>query len=355
MSLNEDIVLGALLVGTWANSALYTIEVIQAVYYYRNFKYDNWMLKLLVSSTIAIDSVSMIANYASVYLYTITHWVLFFQEIWRICRTSIGQFFPLYLFATGTVAALVQSFLAIRYWLLTRNKFITFILFLFITVAAGGAFASGLTLAMFPEYTNREKAVIPATTWLITEAVADVSIASALLWEIRKAKSSFKETRRRACDLLKRLMTQTIQTGTAGATIALAVLVSFLANKASNVPTGIAYTLGRVYCITMLANLNGRPIRKAWSGRGTSSGANPETRGERGNQERSEGGDEYGGIHVLRTAVVHIDPPQQLSKGSFKTNPDQGLPDDSPTGEKEMTVNDSASYYSKKKQDLFAA
>ncbi|KAJ7237764.1 hypothetical protein C8J57DRAFT_1529025 [Mycena rebaudengoi] len=350
MSLNEDIVLGALLVGTWANSALYTVEVIQTVYYYRNFKHDNWMLKLLVSSAIAIDSVSMIANYASVYLVTQS----LTGEIWRICRTSIGQFFPLYLFATGTVAALVQGFLAIRYWLLTRNKFITFTLFLFIMVAAGGAFATGLTIAIFPEYTNREKAVIPATTWLITEAVADVSIASALLWEIRKAKTSFKETRRRACDLLNRLMTQTIQTGTAGATIALAVLVSFLANKGSNVPTGIAYTLGRVYCITMLANLNGRPIRKQWSGRGTSSGANPETRCERGNQERSEGGDEYGGIHVLRTAVVHIDPPQQLSMGSFKTNPEQGLPDDSPTGEKEMTVNDSASYYSKKKQDLFA-
>ncbi|KAJ7281073.1 hypothetical protein C8J57DRAFT_1501264 [Mycena rebaudengoi] len=338
MSLNEDIILGALLVGTWA---LYTVVAIQTVYYYRNFKHDNWMLKLLVSSTIAIDSVSMIANYASVYLVTQS----LTGEIWRICRTSIGQFFPLYLFATGTVSALVQSFLAARYWLLTRNKFITFILFLFITVATGGAFASGLTIALFPEYTHREKAVIPATTWLITEAVTDISIASALLWELRKAKTS----------LLNRLMTQTIQTGTAGATIALAVLVAFLANKGSNVPTGIAYTLGRIYCITMLANLNGRPTRKAWSGRGTSSGANPETRGERGNQERSEGGDEYGGIHVHRTAVVHIDTPKQLSKGSFKTNPDQGLPDDSPTAEIEMAVNDSASYYSKKKQDLFAA
>ncbi|KAJ7277099.1 hypothetical protein C8J57DRAFT_1713604 [Mycena rebaudengoi] len=299
MSFNADIVLGALLVGTWANSALYTVEVIQAVYFYRNFKHDNWMLKLLVSSAIAIDSVSMIANYASVYLFE-----------------------TLYLVATGVVTALVQSFLAGRYWLLTRSKFITIALFFFITVAAGGAFACGVTLAIFPEYKNRRKVTIPAFFWLISEAVTDISIASALLWEFRKAKSSFKETRRRVCDLLNRLVAQTIQTGTAGATIALAVLVAFLVNKESNVPTGIAYTLGRVYCITMLANLNGRKIRKQWSGRGTSSGANPETRGERGNQERSEGDDEYGGIHVHRTALVHIDtPPQELSIGPFKTNP----------------------------------
>ncbi|KAJ7675303.1 hypothetical protein B0H14DRAFT_3908891 [Mycena olivaceomarginata] len=324
MSFNVDIVLGALLVGTWANSVLYTVEVIQAAYYYRHFKHDNWMLKLLVSSAIAIDAVSMIANYASVYLYTITHWgdLAYLQnQYW---------FDPLFLFATGAVAALAKSSLAARYWLLTRNKFITLTLFCLITVATGGAFACGVTIAIFPEYTNRRKVIIPGTTWLITEAVTDISIASALLWEFRKAKSSFKETR----SLLKRLVAQTIQSGTAGASMALAVLVAFLANKESNVPTGIAYGLGRVYCITMLANLNSRKTGK--------------------NVVRLAYvfGDEYGGIHVHRTAVVHIDTPQELSTDTFKTN---GLPDDSSAIEIEITVNNSASYSSKKKQDLFAA
>ena len=93
----------------------------------------------------------------------------------------------------------------------------------------------------------------------------------------------------------------------------------FLANKQSNggflglplsipcshipVPSGIAYVLGRVYCITMvrtnetlcvgdasqdlkLANLNGRKRGRTWSSWATSSGANLDTRG---NQERSEG------------------------------------------------------------------
>ncbi|KAJ7854137.1 hypothetical protein B0H14DRAFT_3136624 [Mycena olivaceomarginata] len=166
----------------------------------------------------------------------------------------------------------------------------------------------------------------------------------------------------------QRLVAQTIQSGTAGASMALAVLVAFLANKESNggflglplsipgshipVPTGIAYGLGRVYCITMLANLNSRKTGKTWSGWRMSSGANLETRGERGNQERSEGRDEYGGIHVHRTAVVHIDTPQELSTDTFKTN---GLPDDSSAIEIEITVNNSASYSSKKKQHLFAA
>ncbi|KAF7368057.1 hypothetical protein MSAN_00871600 [Mycena sanguinolenta] len=357
MSFNVDTVLGALLVGTWGNSVLYTIEVIQAcgskfhgeemlnllqaAYYYRHFKHDdNWKLKLLVSSAIAIDSVSMVANYASVYLYIIIHW----GEIWRIYRTSIGQFDPLYVLSTGIVAALAQSFLTARYWLLARNKFITVILFFFIIVAAGGAFAGGVTLAVFPKYKDRNKATIPATTWLITEAVTDISIAAALLWELRKVKSSFKQTR----SLVKRLVAQTIQTGSAGASVALAVFVAFLANKESNVPTGIAYILGRVYCITMLANLNNRKTVNTWSSRATSSVANLEIRGERGDQERSEGG-----IHVHRTAMVHIETAQECSTGSVKTNPGQGIPDDSLAVE--TTATDSASYSSKKKQDLFAA
>jgi hypothetical protein len=72
-----------------------------------------------------------------------------------------------------------------------------------------------------------------------------------------------------------------------------------------------------VYCITMvctsinilcigvvsknlkLANLNNRKIGTTWSGSLTSSSMNPETRGGRGNQERSDGGDEYSGMRAF--------------------------------------------------------
>ncbi|KAJ6529130.1 hypothetical protein DFH09DRAFT_1185255 [Mycena vulgaris] len=329
MSLKLDSILGPLLVGTWANSILYSVEVILAAYYYRHFKHDNWMLKLLVTSAIVIDSVSMIANYASVYL----------NQYWPL---------PLYILATGVVAALAQGFLAARYWLLTKNKFITLILFLFITVAIGGVFASAVTITIFPGYHDRGNVVIPATISLVTEAVTDTSITLALLLEFRKVKSSFKETR----SLVNRLVVQTIQTGAAGSTIVLAILVTFLADNESNVPTGISYCLGRVYCLTMLANLNIRQTGNTRSSMGTSSGVNLGTHGERRNQAQSEGGDDNGGI---RGFLVHINPLQKvISMGSFKTNPGQGHPDDSPAAEIEMTVNDSASYSSKKGQDLFA-
>ncbi|KAJ6545625.1 hypothetical protein B0H19DRAFT_1267024 [Mycena capillaripes] len=173
-----------------------------------------------------------------------------------LVATWASSFDPLYVFTTGAVAALAQSFLAARYWLLSRNKFITLILFFFITVAAGGAFASGAAIAIFHQFVDRWKVVIPATIWLVTGAVTDISIALVLVLELRKVGSAFKETR----SLVNRLVAQSIQTGTAGATVALVVLVTYLSNNQSNVPTSIAYCMGRVYCITMLANLNNRKI-----------------------------------------------------------------------------------------------
>jgi len=49
---------------------------------------------------------------------------------------------------------------------------------------------------------------------------------------------------------------------------------------------------------------------------GTSSGANPGTRGERGNQARSEGGDDYGGIRgFLIHALLTLTQLLQMSTG----------------------------------------
>ncbi|KAJ7301660.1 hypothetical protein DFH08DRAFT_946004 [Mycena albidolilacea] len=58
-----DTVTDALLVGTWVNSLLYTVEIIQVARYYHNFKSDGWMLKLFVGFTCAVDALGMIGNY----------------------------------------------------------------------------------------------------------------------------------------------------------------------------------------------------------------------------------------------------------------------------------------------------
>ncbi|KAF7336917.1 hypothetical protein MVEN_02128000 [Mycena venus] len=338
MSLSSlDTVTGALLVGTWVSSLLYTVEIFQLAYYYRHFKNDGWMLKLFVSLTCAVDAVAMIGNYAGVYLYTITHAGdagYLVDQNWPV---------PLSLFTTGIVAASVQLFLVIRYWKLTKKIFITLILLLFILIAISGAFVSGVEVTIFPAFADRGKVKIPVTTWLVSEAVTDISITTALIWEFRQAKAAFKGTR---SSILNRLVAQTVQTGAACATIAFATLITYLLHNESNVPVGIAYCLGRVYVITMLANLNIRQSGRTRSSRGTSSSVNDQRARLGVRAAQTEGSEEYGGIQFRR--MVYTDNSQDFSL-SFKSHPDQTQTNESPADDIEMMVNDSASYSFNKK------
>ncbi|KAJ6626079.1 hypothetical protein B0H10DRAFT_572071 [Mycena sp. CBHHK59/15] len=320
---------------------LLSIEMKQAFYYYTNFPNDNWMLKCLVTTVLTVDAVSVLSNYASVYLYCITHWgepTYLQNQYWPV---------PLYLFATGLVASLVQSFLAVRYWNLSKNKLVTPILFLLILSAIGGAFSSAVTIATFPTYAERSKVRIPGTIFLVSEAVTDLSIALALIFEFRRIKTNFKETK----SLLNRLVVKTLQTGAAGATLALAAVIAFLIDNETNVPTGIAYCLGRIYCLTLLSNLNFRTSRKATSNKDTSSGR---VSGSRANRGATQTMDDYGGIHVYKSAVVHIDRPKS-------SRPDFSAPclsaenpvDQNSAVEIEIQVNDGESYHSKN-PDLFS-
>ncbi|KAJ7488432.1 hypothetical protein FB451DRAFT_1227278 [Mycena latifolia] len=337
-----DIVIGALLVGTWVGSLLYTVQIHQVVYYFGHFKNDNWMLKTLVIFAGIFDATGMIANYAGVYLYAVTHWgdeLYLSKQYWPV---------PLFTICTCIVSSVVQTFLIVRYWLLTKNWFVSGILMLFMLAALAAGLTSGITLAIFTAFKDRAKVKVSATIWFVSEATVDVLIAAALLFKLRKVKTSFKETE----SLLNRLTIQTIQTGAGGATLALATLIAYLLNNESNAEIGIAICLGRVNMLTLLFNLNVRKVRRGGS-RTTSSGGNLSTRDERITAARSEA-EEYGGIHIYRSALVRIDTRTDYPAGTYKSHP--GQDGSTPvSGDVEMTVRDSTQYTGKKQPMLLPA
>ncbi|KAJ6450052.1 hypothetical protein C8R45DRAFT_1224203 [Mycena sanguinolenta] len=247
-----DAITGALLIGTWASSLLYMVEILQAVHYFRTFKNDNWKLKSYVAVTFAIDTISAVADYACVYLYTITHagdLVYLSKQNWPV---------PLHVICTTTVALLVQSFLALLYWRFTHNTIIICFLSILILAAFGGGLASGLTTLLFPAFKDRNKVRISGTVWIVTQAAADLIIAGALFLELTKAKSVF-QGQRHVNNMLNRLVLHIIQSGTVTAMIAVLALIIFLIHDETNIPVGILYTSGRVYVLSMLINLNIRP------------------------------------------------------------------------------------------------
>ncbi|KAJ7839682.1 hypothetical protein B0H14DRAFT_2786501 [Mycena olivaceomarginata] len=295
-----DTITGALLIGTWANSFLYMAELMQARYYFRHFKHDDWKLKTFVSVAFLVDTVSTVGDYACVYLYTIKHAgdpVYLAVQNWGI---------PLYLFTTAIIAILVQSFLVVRYWWFTRNILVALLNCFLIIVAFGGSMTVGVIIAMFPAFRERDKVKIPATIWLVTEAVADLSIAAAMLWELRKARPTLNESR----SVLDRLVALTIRTGTASATLAVAALIAFLLRDDNNVSVGIAYTLGRVYVLSMLANLNVRRSGRSASVDKMSSPAGLDTL----TFPSSASTDEFRSSHLPHTTFqVDIDPKQDVT------------------------------------------
>ncbi|KAJ7767099.1 hypothetical protein B0H14DRAFT_3509869 [Mycena olivaceomarginata] len=168
-----DAITGALLIGTWASSLLYTAEMYQAMYYCRHFKNDNWRLKC--QSPSLIDTCALLNDYA----YTITHvtQAYFANQNWTIPGIRFHDC-PLSPFQS-------QIYLVARYWKLPL------ILAAGAQTIFGGSFTCGFMVAVFPAFEDRDKLKIPAILWLITEAAADIGIAVALLWEFPENETDF--------------------------------------------------------------------------------------------------------------------------------------------------------------------
>ncbi|KIK61861.1 hypothetical protein GYMLUDRAFT_243031 [Collybiopsis luxurians FD-317 M1] len=243
-----DDLLGTILLGTWVCSMLYAEVLRDTWFYFKNFPKDSLFLKALVAATVLCDSVSLAADYADVYLNMVSHWgdqTFIVKQYWPV---------TLYLCTTGITAALVQGFLAIRYYTLTRNWIFVLVTFALIACALATSEATATTFALHPDYSDRYRGRIPVIMWMTTTAVADIVISVALILQLYSMKTSFSNTE----SAIKRLIRQTIQTGTASSAIAICVLVSFLVNNSSNIETMFAFILGRVYVLTLLSNVNMR-------------------------------------------------------------------------------------------------
>ncbi|KAJ7885463.1 hypothetical protein B0H13DRAFT_1889582 [Mycena leptocephala] len=292
---------------------LYMAELMQARYYFRHFKHDDWKLKTFVSVAFLVDTVSTVGDYACVYLiYQRRDPVYLADQNWGV---------PLYLFTTAIIAILVQSFLVVRYWWLCYAVVCLLAHPVVLTVRRaqfGGSMAVGVIIAMFPAFSERDKVKIPATIWLVTEAVADLSIAAAMLWELRKARPTLNESR----SVLDRLVALTIRTGTASATLAVAALIAY-----------------RVYAWARFANLN---VRR--SGRSASLGTD-EMSSPAGLDALTfpsfAATDEFRSSHIPHTTVqVDIDPKQDVTlTGTMQWAKNVG--DDSRTAEIETTPSNS--------------
>ncbi|KAK0484608.1 hypothetical protein IW261DRAFT_848153 [Armillaria novae-zelandiae] len=286
----QDKLLGSLVVGSYVNAMLYILEVIQVIYFFNHYRRDRPLVKAGIIISLVMDTVCTVSQFACVYLYCVTNWgdeSYVFDQYWPI---------PTYLLSTGVTTAVVQSFLIYRFWSLTRQWIISGILGLGVLTSAAGIIATAAAQIMYPQYTERYKGRVYVTVWLIASAACDVCIAVSLTFQLRNMKPTFQESKR----VINRLIGSVISTGTASTIVAIVILIVFLQNPMTNVSTGVAFCLGRLYSLTMLYSLNKRNALRAEGSSGHSSGR--QDRAVNINTELFS----TGGIHVHRTARIDI-------------------------------------------------
>ncbi|KAK7040333.1 hypothetical protein VNI00_009801 [Paramarasmius palmivorus] len=198
--------------------------------------------------------------------------------------------------------------------------------------AMAGSIATAVIIIQHPTYDQRDTVRIPVTIWLGLSAVTDVSITAILIFTLHRMKTTIRKTR----NLIKRLTTLAIQTGSPGSVVASIALIIYLNDTESNILTT---TLS-----TQLHNLNSRAYVRQLGAR-TTQGAEDTTMhlavGDtflRGFQtsEAADTRDEairmslrfiYDNIltrhpvDVHRTAVLHIDEQKSVALDHVESTP----------------------------------
>ncbi|KAF5378980.1 hypothetical protein D9757_009129 [Collybiopsis confluens] len=225
MKLNLSDLLGTLLLATWITSMLYAVIIKETWFYFKTFPQDRLILKIHVGLVVLGDTASLVGTRVLV------------------------QYFPL-----GPRPELpdIQIFCSDSELALLDIQ----------PVADGLGGACEATAAIFiiwPDYSERHRAKATVITWLTSSAATDVFISLALVWQLFSIKTSFSQTE----GTIKRLIRQTVQTGSASSIIAICTLIAFLKGNSSNVEALLAYLLEKIYVLTLLTNLNMRKLSHA--------------------------------------------------------------------------------------------
>ncbi|KAF8218171.1 hypothetical protein K438DRAFT_19755 [Mycena galopus ATCC 62051] len=286
----RDTEFGTSLLGSWLGSLFCGVAFSQAYHYFSNFPNDTLLRKGFVTASLFFCVLGLVGEYVDVYKPTVTLWgnpAVLLDETWSV---------PLYTISNALVGIIVNSFLISRFYSLSKNILISVVLCLIALLAFIMAFISVL---LYRGVANIQKALPLALVWTISSAVADVSIATSLVWTLRGMRSTSTDTNR----LIRRVILIAIQNGCTTSLLAIGGMIASIILPNSNVAEVFLFQLGPAFVCTLLSNFNLREAGK--------SGSRTQT-----NLPNLNTTIVIDGIHVLRTAIVTTD--GEIEMGSRK-------------------------------------
>ncbi|KAJ7627266.1 hypothetical protein FB45DRAFT_920919 [Roridomyces roridus] len=246
-----SLTIGCLLIASWANIVLFTLEAVQAYTYFRRYPKDTCFNRVFVISALASDTMTVIACLSVNYLYLVTHWG---SETYIQTQPSI---FCIYILGTGITATIVQIWLTrmvFSLYVLTKQWIWPPIIVLFILAGLAGSSATAIYTFINTSYSGREAVVKFVTLWLSGCAAADIMITGLLVWTFRTLETDFVNT----AELLHRLSLTSLRNGSITTLMTIINIVVFKLQPQTNAAVMIEMTIGRIYTLSMLANLNNR-------------------------------------------------------------------------------------------------
>ncbi|ESK96156.1 hypothetical protein Moror_7297 [Moniliophthora roreri MCA 2997] len=263
----------SLLLGAMFNWALWGVLGCQTYLYHIYFPNDKAAFKYLIYGVFLFETAQTALNTHDTYIWFSRG----FGDFLNFTKVLTS---PLNTPMMGAVIALVvQLFYAHRIWTLRKSWLWFCMLLVGITLAqTGGAFYGGIRAFQAGSFvkaqtdpSNRRAVYV----WLIGEAVADVLIAAAMVYLmiLRRGQSH----RFRSHGILARVVTITVESNCATASLAILSLIMFAGIPDTNYFTCPTIVIGKVYANTLLVSFNNRIVLRNLSQIGSpsfSSGSN---------------------------------------------------------------------------------
>ncbi|KAJ7277147.1 hypothetical protein C8J57DRAFT_1308657 [Mycena rebaudengoi] len=249
-----DLTIGCLLIASWCNMILYTLELLQVYRYFSRFPTDPWFNKICVIATLLSDLVAVGACSAVTYLYSVSHWgdQQFLMTQPRVIAVSNVT--------AGLTAVIVQIWLTHMVFNLTKKWIWIPIISTFILLGGMAAVATTYEFLRNPSLGLSHLATY-VTAWLCFQAAADLIIAGVLVVKLRALKTNFIGTKH----LIRRMSLAAVRNGSITTILIIIGIILFRVEPQTNTATMIEMTIGRVYTLSMLVNLNSRRAEGATS------------------------------------------------------------------------------------------
>ncbi|KAJ7741702.1 hypothetical protein B0H16DRAFT_1728478 [Mycena metata] len=331
-----DLTLGCLLIASWANMILFTLELQQyeiqimsnadinlprrIIKYFGRYKRDLMFNKIMVLIALAGDILGVFASLSMVYYYMVSHWgevvraaLLAFQNsaltFAQAVLTTQPWTYPAFVVSIGITGGAVQIFLTRMAYTLTKQWFWIPIIGSFIMVAFAGVGLTAGHLIADSSLASREKLIPWATMWFSSSVATDTLITIVLVAKLQALKTGFSGTG----GLIQRLTLAAVRNG---------LITTVMTLKLTARAPMVEIVTGRVYTLCMLSNLNNR----SW---GSNASSNSRVVSSQGTPTHHRTVDQAPGVvQVHREVEIRMDP---LEYGKRKQGDAESLDDASAT------------------------